>query len=64
MAASLLLMEIREFTVTTADGLSLHGRRYRQLTDTAPLPVICLHGLTRNERDFETLAPVAGRAGR
>ena len=39
----------------SADGLTLHFRDYPG-SDSRP-PVICLHGLTRNARDFEALAP-------
>lgn len=39
----------------SADGLSLHYRDYPG-PETGGLPVLCLHGLTRNSRDF---APVA-----
>ena len=42
----------RYFTV--ADGLRLHYRDYSGATDRPPL--LCLHGLTRNARDFEHLA--------
>lgn len=45
------------------DGLALHARDYPGSADRAP--VICLHGLTRNARDFEDLAPaVVGTTGR
>lgn len=37
----------------SADGLRLHARRYGRRD--APLTVLCLHGLTRNHRDFEPL---------
>jgi pimeloyl-ACP methyl ester carboxylesterase len=41
---------------SSSDGLSLYARVYE-----APAPkaatVLCLHGLTRNSRDFEDLAP-------
>jgi pimeloyl-ACP methyl ester carboxylesterase len=40
-----------------ADGLTLHARDYGAADGLARLPVICLHGLTRNARDFEALAP-------
>ena len=44
----------------SADGLSLHFRDYAGSegsgSEERP-PVICLHGLTRNARDFEALAP-------
>jgi pimeloyl-ACP methyl ester carboxylesterase len=38
------------------DGLRLYGRVYQGPTGIAPT-VLCLHGLTRNSRDFEDLAP-------
>lgn len=40
---------------TSPDGLKLHFRDYEGNGDKAP--VLCLHGLTRNSRDFEQLAP-------
>ncbi|MGI8942807.1 MAG: alpha/beta fold hydrolase [Qipengyuania sp.] len=45
-------------TWRSADGLSLHFRDYRAQGEMTPgrPPVICLHGLTRNGRDFEDLA--------
>ncbi len=39
---------------TSPDGLRLHFRDYPG--DGASSPVLCLHGLTRNARDFERLA--------
>ncbi|WP_179562643.1 alpha/beta fold hydrolase [Sphingomonas sp. R3G8C] len=42
---------------TTADGLALFARDYPALPGPARLPVVCLHGLTRNSRDFAALAP-------
>ncbi len=39
---------------TSADGLKLHCRDYPGSADR--LPVLCLHGLTRNARDFAELA--------
>lgn len=39
------------------DGLQLHCRDYRaDAAGEARVPVVCLHGLTRNARDFEELA--------
>jgi pimeloyl-ACP methyl ester carboxylesterase len=40
-----------------ADGLTLHARDYAAADGLARLPVVCLHGLTRNARDFEKVAP-------
>lgn len=38
------------------DNLKLFYRRFPALVDTGHLPVLCLHGLTRNSRDFLALA--------
>lgn len=47
----------------SADGLTLHARDYPGKADLAP--VVCIHGLTRNARDFEDLAPaLVGATGR
>lgn len=39
---------------TSNDGLQLHYREYAGPSDRPP--VLCLHGLTRNARDFDALA--------
>jgi len=45
---------------TSSDGLKLHYRDYAGPDDRPP--VLCLHGLTRNSRDFENLAArIAGQ---
>jgi pimeloyl-ACP methyl ester carboxylesterase len=44
----------RDDYVVVADGLRLHYRDYPGPTDK--LPLLCLHGLTRNARDFEEFA--------
>jgi pimeloyl-ACP methyl ester carboxylesterase len=49
---------------TSADGLRLHARDYAPASGEARPPVICLHGLTRNARDFEDLAPHLAYQGR
>ena len=41
---------------TSSDGLNLHYRNYVGPEGCAKLPVLCLHGLTRNARDFTGLA--------
>lgn len=47
----------------SADGLALHFRDYPG--GSGRPPVVCLHGLTRNARDFEALAPhIAGQGWR
>lgn len=50
---------------TSRDGLSLYARDYPAAADDEHrLPVICLHGLTRNSKDFEDLAPLIAGWGR
>lgn len=46
------------------DGLTLYARDYPAARDEGRLPVICLHGLTRNSKDFEEIAPVIAGWGR
>ena len=49
----------------SAEGLNLFGRDYAASAGEARLPVICLHGLTRNSRDFENVSPwIAARQRR
>lgn len=48
----------------SADGLSLYARDYSGSDGDARLPVVCLHGLTRNSKDFEDLAPRIAALGR
>ena len=49
---------------TSHDGLSLYARDYAGAEGAARLPVICLHGLTRNSKDFEEIAPLIAATGR
>ena len=46
------------------DGLDLFAREYAPAGDETGLPVICLHGLTRNSKDFEEVAPLITGWGR
>lgn len=46
------------------DGLTLYARDYPAVGGEERLPVICLHGLTRNSKDFEDIAPVIASWGR
>jgi pimeloyl-ACP methyl ester carboxylesterase len=45
-----------EHWFSSHDGLKLYSRDYAPIAANAPV-VLCLHGLTRNSRDFEELAP-------
>ncbi len=49
---------------TTADGLRLFARDYPGADGAARLPVVCLHGLTRNSADFADVAPKLAALGR
>jgi pimeloyl-ACP methyl ester carboxylesterase len=49
---------------TSTDGLALAARDYPGAAGPAHLPVICLHGLTRNAADFDELAPWLARQSR
>lgn len=48
----------------SSDGLALYARDYAPANGDRALPVICLHGLTRNSKDFEDIAPVIAGWGR
>ncbi|HEV7227016.1 alpha/beta hydrolase [Brevundimonas sp.] len=49
---------------TSPDGLSLFARDYAPGAGQTKLPVIAIHGLTRNSADFGAIAPELARAGR
>lgn len=51
-------------TWTSKDGLTLHARDYAPASGPAKLPVIAIHGLTRNAADFEAIAPLLAQSGR
>lgn len=46
------------------DGLTLYARDYAGAGGGARLPLICLHGFTRNSKDFEEVAPLLAARGR
>lgn len=49
---------------TSLDGLVLAARDYAGAGGPARLPVICIHGLTRNAADFDELAPLLAAQSR
>lgn len=57
-------MSFTDLTWESQDGLVLHARDYAASGPTSGPPVICIHGLTRNARDFEDLAPRIAALGR
>ena len=53
-----------DLSYTSTDGLTLYARDYPAHSGKARLPVICIHGLTRNASDFDELAPWVATQGR
>jgi pimeloyl-ACP methyl ester carboxylesterase len=49
------MAQFDEITWRSADGLTLYARDYPG--EAGKTPVVCIHGLTRNSKDFEDLAP-------
>ena len=58
------MAEYSERRWTSSDGLSLFARDYPGADGPAKLPVIAIHGLTRNSADFDAIAPLIARGGR
>jgi len=56
-------MSFDEHRIATADGPKVYARDYSN-EGAHRLPVICLHGLTRNSADFEDVAPRIVATGR
>lgn len=54
--------EFSERSWQSPDGLELYFRDYAG-GDAGKVPVVCLHGLTRNSRDFDALAPHIAELG-
>jgi pimeloyl-ACP methyl ester carboxylesterase len=50
---------MRSFYFQSHDGLKLHAALWGEAT--SKLPVLCLSGLSRSHKDFETLAPLLNR---
>jgi len=53
-----------QHSFTAADGIRTAYRRYEAHPGASALPVVCLHGLTRNSKDFEDVAPRIALSGR
>lgn len=58
------MADFSERSWRSKDGLLLYARDYPGASGSARLPVICLHGLTRNSKDFEDVAPRLAAQGR
>uniref|UniRef100_B0T5B7 Alpha/beta hydrolase fold n=1 Tax=Caulobacter sp. (strain K31) TaxID=366602 RepID=B0T5B7_CAUSK len=57
-------MTFMDLAWTSHDGLVLRARDYAPTGEVLGPPVVCIHGLTRNARDFEDLAPRIAARGR
>ncbi|HVU20452.1 MAG TPA: alpha/beta hydrolase [Rhizomicrobium sp.] len=57
-------MDFAEHRIDTADDPKIYVRDYAPQGGVRGLPVICLHGLTRNSADFEAVAPKIASLGR
>lgn len=57
------MSDYRDLYYHVADGLRLYARDYPGPSDDAPV-VLCMHGLTRNSRDFADLAPLLAHSHR
>ncbi|MBA2920585.1 alpha/beta fold hydrolase [Sphingomonas sp. MAH-20] len=53
-----------ERTWLSPDSVQLYLRDYPGASGEARLPVVCLHGLTRNSKDFEEIASTIAATGR
>ncbi|MCG2584380.1 alpha/beta fold hydrolase [Massilia sp. TS11] len=60
----MIVTDFYELRYTSRDGLRLYARDYPGHGGEAKLPVICIHGLTRNSADFEDVAPWIAAQGR
>lgn len=56
-------MNFDEHRIATDDGVRVYARDYSH-EGAHRLPVVCLHGLTRNSADFEAVAPRIAHQGR
>lgn len=59
-----IVSDYKDVYFTSKDGLRLYARDYAAAQPSSKLPVICIHGLTRNSADFNELAPLIAQQGR
>ena len=58
------MTEFTQHFFAAEDGVRTYYRRYEPASPSGAAPVVCLHGLTRNSRDFEDIAPRIAATGR
>ena len=59
-----IVSDYKDVYFTSKDGLRLYARDYDAALPAAKVPIICIHGLTRNSADFNELAPLLAQQGR
>lgn len=57
------MQDYQDIWYTSTDGLKLYARDYN-CGNGEGIPILCMHGLSRNSADFETLAQVLSRKHR
>lgn len=58
-----MTIQFQDHHWTSLDGLRLYARDYAPADGPARLPVIAIHGLTRNSADFDAIAPLIAQSG-
>ena len=58
------MAEIRQAQLACLSTTGFHTLAYRDSGPAHPVPVVCIHGLARNARDFDNLAAALAAAGR
>ncbi|MEQ8356793.1 MAG: alpha/beta hydrolase [Kiloniellaceae bacterium] len=58
------MAEVRAGRLSCLSKTGFHELAYRESGPGHPVPVVCLHGLGRNARDFDNLAAALAAAGR
>jgi len=57
------MVDYKDVFYQVSDGLTLYARDYAGPAESAPV-VLCMHGLTRNSRDFARIAPTLAQTHR
>lgn len=58
------MQDARSDSLACLSQSGFHRVTYRAFGPPHPVPVVCIHGLARNARDFDVLAAALGAAGR
>src|SRR3546814_8254724 len=58
------MQSFRSHSLACLSRTGFHRVAYREIGPLHPVPVLCIHGLERNARDFDALAAALASAGR